>query len=338
MENATSVATEPTVDRRPPPPARHLSSETTRAALRIQAAVLTAARAFLAGEGFTELLPPIIGPVTDPGSRGSKQLDVDYYGHKYKVMTSGILYKQASLLAFDKLFFIAPNVRAEPPETCSTRRHLAEFHQIDVEVAGATRAEVMGIAERLLTHVVRHVLTSVPEQFEVLGRDPLAFVDLLAGPFDVLSHREAVAALHRLDYPQSPDAEIEWTGEELLSEQAVRPFFVTDYPKGSRGFYDRESTTEPGRLRNFDLLAPEGYGELVSGSERESDYATIVTRMRETGENPAKYRWYLDVVREGVPRSAGFGMGLERLTRFLTGLHSVWQVNAYPKIPGEVSP
>ncbi|HUQ58539.1 asparagine synthetase A [Lentzea sp.] len=338
MEHATSVAIAPAADRLPPPLARHLASDTTRAAMRIQQEVLGAARAFLRGEGFVELLPPVIGPVTDPGARGSKQLDVDYYGHKYKVMTSGILYKQASLLAFDKIFYIAPNVRAEPVETCNTRRHLAEFHQIDVEIAHGTRADAMGVAERLLTHVVKHALATVPDQFELLGRDPLAFAELLAGPFDVIGHRQAVEALHRLDYPQSPDAEIEWTGEELLSSKAERPFFVTDYPKGSRGFYDRESTTEPGRLRNFDLLAPEGYGELVSGSERESDYATIVTRMRETGENPAKYRWYLDVMREGIPNSAGFGMGLERLVRFLTGLDAVWQVNAYPKVPGEVSP
>ncbi|MFC5286571.1 asparagine synthetase A [Actinokineospora guangxiensis] len=322
----------------PPAPARHLSSAVTKAAMLLQNEVLRAVREFLGGEGFVELLPPVIGPVTDPGARGSKQLDVDYYGHRYKVMTSGILYKQASLLAFDKLFFIAPNVRAEPVETCSTRRHLAEFHQIDVEIAGGDRVAAMGVAERMLTHVVKHVLTTATEQLDALGRDHGALARLLEGPFDVLSHREAVTALHGLDYPQSPDAEIEWTGEEILSRQAARPFFVTDYPKGSRGFYDRESTEEPGRLRNFDLLAPEGYGEIVSGSEREADYATIVTRMRETGENPAKYRWYLDVVRQGIPRSAGFGMGLERLTRFLTGLDAVWQVNAYPKVPGRVAP
>ncbi len=327
-----------TVDRRPPAPAVHLASDTTRAAMRVQQSVLGAVRAFLGGEGFTELLPPVIGPVTDPGARGSKQLDVDYYGHKYKVMTSGILYKQASLLAFDRIFFIAPNARAEPPETCNTRRHLVEFHQIDIEAAGATRTEVMDIAERLLTHVVRHVLVDVPDRLEALGRDPLAFTELLSGPFDVVSHRNAVEALHRLGRPQSPDAEIEWESEELLSEQAARPFFVTDYPKGSRGFYDRESTTEPGRLRNFDLLVPGGYGEIVSGGEREADYARVVTRMRETGENPSKYRWYLDAIKAGVPHSAGFGMGLERLNRFLTGLDSVWQVSAYPKIPGEVAP
>jgi aspartyl/asparaginyl-tRNA synthetase len=306
--------------------------------MRVQHRVLLAAREFLDGEGFTELLPPVIGPVTDPGVRGSKQLDVDYYGHRYKLMTSGILYKQASLVGFEKLFYIAPNVRAEPPSTMSTGRHLAEFHQIDVEIARASRSEARGVAERLLVHVVRRVLDTAADELTALGRDPIVFTELLSEPFDVITHREAVDRLHGLQYPQSEDAEIEWEGEELLSHKASRPFFVTDYPKGSRGFYDRESRTEPGVLRNFDLIATGGYGELVSGSERESDYATIIARMRETGENPAKYKWYLDMVRDGIPASAGFGMGLERLTRFLTGLDSVWQVNAYPKVPGLVAP
>src|SRR5690349_3745567 len=119
----------------PPGPREHLSSPVTRTVLRIQNRILMAAREYLASEGFVELLPPIIGPVTDPGGRGSKQVDIDYYGHRYKLMTSAILYKQASLLAFDKIFYVAPNVRLEPLETCSTSRHLAEFHQIDVEAA-----------------------------------------------------------------------------------------------------------------------------------------------------------------------------------------------------------
>src|SRR4051794_32790181 len=129
MNHPPGAAGADIIEERPPELVHHLASPITRAAMRVQQQVLNAARTFLAAEGFTELLPPVIGPVTDPGVRGSKQLDVDYYGHRYKLMTSGILYKQASLLAFDRLFYLAPNVRAEPPETCSTRRHLVEFHQ-----------------------------------------------------------------------------------------------------------------------------------------------------------------------------------------------------------------
>ena len=330
--------TDETTPALPASPREHLSSPVTRSVLKIQHRMLTATREFLSGQGFTELLPPIIGPVTDPGARGAKQVDVDYYGHRYKLMTSAILYKQASLTAFDKIFCIAPNVRLEPLETANTSRHLAEFHQIDVEVANASRDGIMAVAEGLVAAVVREVVTHLPAELELLGRDAGAFADLLAGSFEQRTHATAVADLHSLGHDQSPDAEIDWAGEALLSRKSSKPFFVTDYPKGSRGFYDRENEQLPGFLRNFDLIAPEGYGELCSGSERENGYATIVARMRETGENPAKYGWYLRMVRDGIPPSAGFGIGLERFTRYIAGLDAVWQASAYPKVPGVALP
>jgi asparaginyl-tRNA synthetase len=280
----------------------------------------------------------LIGPVTDPGSRGSKQLDIDYYGHRYKLMTSAILYKQASLAAFPRLFYIAPNVRAEPPEAAQTSRHLVEFHQIDVEMANATRRQAQDVAEGLLTAIVRAVLDTAPDALAALGRDPRSFSGTLSGRFDLLTHAEAAARLRELQHRQSPDAEIDWQGEYLLSAKAERPFFIDDYPKGSRGFYDREDIARPGILNSFDLIAPGGYGEIASGAERENDYVRAVTRIRETGENPAKYRWYLEALRDGVPPSAGFGLGLERVVRFLTGLDHLWQVSAYPKVPGMASP
>jgi asparaginyl-tRNA synthetase len=304
----------------------------------VQDEALRAAREFLRGQGFIELLPPLIGPVTDPGGRGCKALDVDYYGHTYRLMTSAILYKQASLRGFGKLFYVAPNLRVEPPETALTGRHLVEFHQIDVEIAGADRRAAMDTVAQLLTHIAARVWERVPGELESLGRDRLAFAELLSGKFDECTHTEAVARLRGQGHPQSPDAEIGWAGEEELSRQADRPFFITDYPKGCRGFYDRQDPERPGVLRNFDLIVPDGYGELVSGSERESDYAAIVTRMRESGENPAKYEWYLRIAREGIPASAGFGMGVQRLVRFLTGLDALWQVSAYPKLPGVIAP
>ncbi|MDH6136261.1 asparaginyl-tRNA synthetase [Kitasatospora sp. MAA4] len=322
----------------PGDPRAHLSSPATRSTLRIQNQLLAAAREYLTSAGFTEMLPPVIGPVTDPGGRGSKQVDIDFYGHRYKLMTSAILYKQASLLAFDKIFCIAPNVRLEPLETANTSRHLAEFHQLDVEVAGASREQIIQLVEDLVVHMVQRTIAALPEEFAALGRDVDAFADLVQGMFARTTHAEAVADLHAVGHDQSADAEIDWAGEALLSSKSSRPFFVTDYPKGSRGFYDRESRTEAGVLRNFDLIAPEGFGELCSGSERTNDYAEIITRMRETGENPQKYRWYLELVKEGIPASAGFGIGVERLTRYVAGLDAVWQANAFPKLPGVVSP
>ncbi|CAA9403056.1 MAG: Asparagine--tRNA ligase related protein [uncultured Pseudonocardia sp.] len=315
----------------------HLRSPRTRAVLLLQNKIVDAARTFLTRNSVVEVRLPVIGPVTDPGARGAKQVDVDYYGRRYKLMTSAILYKQATLKVFDAIYTIAPNIRMEPLETATTHRHLAEFHQIDVEVAGASRAEAMRLAEGLVVHVVRECVSHCASELELLGRDTEA-LERACLRFGRTSHAEAAAALVSMGHPQDPGAELDWQGEELLSARAKMPFFVVDYPKGSRGFYDRESRTTPGVLRNFDLLAPEGYGELASGSERESDYVRLVTRMRETGENPAKYGWYLQLVRDGVPPSAGFGVGLERLTRYVAGLDAAWQASAYPKVPGVFAP
>ncbi|UVS77505.1 asparagine synthetase A [Actinokineospora sp. UTMC 2448] len=322
----------------PPGTREHLLSPVTQAALRVQNAITTGARDYLGAHGFQELMPPLIGPVTDPGIRGSKQVDVDFYGHRYKLMTSVILYKQASLLAFDKIFYVAPNVRLEPLETADTGRHLAEFTQIDVEVRDASREDVLELLQGLVRHIVTHVLRERRADLDLLGRDPAAFEALLREDFERMTHRAAVAQLRGLAHGQSADAEIDWAGEKLISEQTDRPFYIVDYPKGSRGFTDGESAAEPGILRNFDLIAPAGFGEVASGGERTHEYRRLIERMRETGENPAKYAWYLDLARDGLPASAGFGLGLERLTRYLCGLDFVWQANAYPKLPGIASP
>jgi asparaginyl-tRNA synthetase len=322
----------------PAPLREHLLSPVTATALRIQNAIAIASRDYLAANGFVELLPPMIGPVTDPGVRGAKQIDVDFYGHKYKLMTSVILYKQASLLTFDKIFYLAPNVRLEPLETATTGRHLVEFHQLDVEVRDASREEILDLLQGLVRHAVAHVVREHPADLAALGRDPEAFTPLLRDAFERMSHRDAVARLQGLRHGQSADAEIDWEGEKLISEQTDRPFFIVDYPKGSRGFTDGESATEPGTLRNFDLIAPAGFGELCSGGERTHEYRTLIERMRETGENPAKYTWYLDLAREGLPASAGFGLGVERFTRYVAGLDRVWQATAYPKLPGIAAP
>lgn len=322
----------------PVTPLEHISADSTRLVLQVQHALLAAVREFLSAHGFTELLMPIIGPVTDPGTRGSKQVDVDYYGHRYKLMTSAILYKQVSLLACDKIFCIAPNVRLEPLKTVGTHRHLAEFRQIDVEIAGATRQDAMGVSEAVVAHAVRDLVRKVPGKLRALGRDPDELAASVREPFGCLTHARAVDELHALAHAQGEYTEINWEAEEILSGKAAHPFFIIDYPKGSRGFYDREDPAQPGILKSFDLIAPIGYGELASGAEREFDYAKIVTRMRETGENPGKYRWYLDVVRTGIPASAGFGIGVERLTRYITGRSAIWEATAFPKVPGVAMP
>jgi asparaginyl-tRNA synthetase len=315
-------------------PALHLRNPQTRLALRIQHRIQDVIRAELTRMGFVEFLAPIVGPVTDPGIRGAKQGVIDYYGRDYRVMSSGILYKQLALQAFDKIFFNAPNLRMEPPETAGTGRHLAEFYQIDIEIARATYDGAMDVAEQITAAATSAIAKEFGSELKEHGRILLP----LKQPFPRLTHAECVKKLHDLGREQDPKAEIRWPEEEFLSAKSDTAFFIKDYPKGSRGFYDQEDPQRPGILRDFDLILPEGYGEVVSGAEREYRYERVIARMRETGENPAKYGWYVEMLKSGIPPSSGFGIGVERLTRFLTGLDAVWKTRPWPKVPGYACP
>src|SRR3970040_1968896 len=168
--------------------------------------------------------------------------------------------------------FFSPNVRLEPLETATTRRHLVEFVQVDVEEAGATYHDAMRRAEELVAHVHEYATTR-------------------------LRAEEALRLLAHHGREVAYGVEIPWDHEECLSSLFQEPFFISDYPRGSRGFYDREDPDHPGILRDFDLLYPEGYGEAISGAEREHEYAKVIARLRETGENPSKYGWDLTLLR-----------------------------------------
>ncbi len=302
--------------------------------LRIQATICMAAREYLNSLGFIELLPPIIGPVTDPGIRGAKQVTFNYYGREYKVMSSAILYKQMAIASLGKVYFFSPNIRLEPLDSIKTGRHLVEFVQIDVEEANASYHDAMNVAEGLLVHVIKRILEEHEDDLKDLGRE----LKVPSRPFKRMTHREAVDLLKSQGFNVSYNAEIPWEAEEALSRMHDEPFFVYDYPRGARGFYDREDPEKPNILRDFDLMYPEGYGEAASGAEREYEVEKVVARMRATGENPAKYGWYIEMLKYGIPPSAGFGIGVERLTRYICGLKTVWEARPYPKVAGIYSP
>jgi len=302
--------------------------------LRIQATICMAAREYLNSLGFIELLPPIIGPVTDPGIRGAKQVTFNFYGREYKVMSSAILYKQMAMASLGKIYFFSPNIRLEPLDSAKTGRHLVEFVQIDIEQAHASYFDAMEIAESLLTYVVKKVLKEHEEDLKDLGRE----LKVPRRPFKKLTHKEAVDILRSHGIEASYEHEIPWEAEKELSYMFEDPFFIYDYPRGARGFYDREDPERPGILRDFDMLYPEGYGEAVSGAERECKVEKVIERMKATGENPAKYGWYIEMLKYGIPPSAGFGIGVERLTRYICGLKAIWEARPYPKVAGIYSP
>jgi len=302
--------------------------------LTIQATICNALRESLAEQGFIEVLAPIIGPCTDPGIRGARQATVDYFGRTYKVMSSAILYKQMVVASLKKMFFFSPNIRMEPLETAKTGRHLCEFFQVDVEEADASYLDAISVAEKLLCHVLERTLELHEKDLASLGRK-LAVPEI---PFKRFTHREAVEFLRSKGHDASHSEELTWRNEQAISSMFDSPFFVYDYPRGSRGFYDREDPRRPGILRDFDMIYPEGYGEAASGAERENDYEIVARKMRAGGENPASYEWYMEMLKLGVPESAGFGIGVERLTRYVCGLKSIWAARPFPKVAGICSP
>jgi len=305
-----------------------------RCVLRIQDEVLSALRDFLRGEGFLEILAPIIGPVTDPGIRGAEQASVDFYGHPFKIMSSMILYKQMAVSSLGKVFALSPNVRIEPEEALTTGRHLSEFRQLDLEIAHASYLEVMKLGECMVSHVCAKVKERCADDLKSLGRD----LRVPGTPFNRMTHQDAVNLLLSKGFEVSQEEEIPWDAEEALSAMFDEPFWVFDYPMTARGFYDREDPEQPGILRDFDLLYPEGFGEAISGGEREYQLDRVLARMRAKGDDPSEYGWYIEMLREGVTPSAGFGIGVERLTRYICGLEKIWEALPFPKVPGVASP
>lgn len=299
---------------------------------RVQATVLRAIREHLDARGFVELLPPILGPATDPGIRGAGRVTVEFYGARYKLMSSAILYKQMMADVLGRIYFVSPNVRLEKPESAFTGRHLAEFFQVDVEVKGASYHDAMRVAEGLLSYVVGRVLEENWRDLEALGR----YLEPVRPPFPRLTYDQSLERLKAMGFEVARGEEIPWNMEEALSASFTTPFFLTDYPKTARGFYDREDPERPGVLRDFDLVYPEGFGEAASGAEREYEYEKVLKRLKESGEDPSEYGWYLEMLRGGISPSAGFGIGVERLTRYICGLPAVWEARPYPKVPGIV--
>ncbi len=302
--------------------------------LKVQDQILTSLRDFLRKDGFIEILAPIIGPATDPGIRGAKQVSIQYYDSPFKIMSSMILYKQMMVSSFEKIFALSPNIRLEPLESAKTVRHLAEFRQIDLEMVRASYDDAMNLAERLLTSAVRDVRENCAEELKGLGRQ----LKEAYGSFKRLTHKQAVELLRLNGYMVSYVEEFPWDAEAALSAMYGEPFFVYDYPLVSRGFYDREDPNRPGILRDFDMLYPEGFGEAISGGEREHTYEGVLKRMKLTGVDPEEYSWYLQMLKEGVPHSVGFGIGVERLTRWICGLKTIWEAVPFPKVPGISSP
>ncbi|MEO0136902.1 MAG: asparagine synthetase A [candidate division WOR-3 bacterium] len=299
---------------------RTIKSSRLRAILRIASEIRFIAGKFLREKGFLEINPVIISPLTDPLRHQVLDASIHYLGMKYQLTKSMIFHKQIALLSVDKIFIFSPNVRLEPPEYSSTGNHLIEFTQIDLEMRNATRETMMELAEEMIVEIISQVVKNCYNELSDLGRN----LKLPTRPFKRYRYLDL--------YNQYGNK-----FEMIISRASIEPFWVIDFPIEVREFYDREYEDKPGILCDMDLIYPEGYGEALSGGEREFKYERIVERMKIAGNNPEDFKWYLEFVKKGLFPSCGFGIGLERLTRFICGLNDVSEATLFPKTPGRWS-
>ncbi len=295
-------------------------SEALRRALRVQATILDSSREFLRSQGFVEILPVIISPITDPLTDYRVRGEVECYGFKYQITKSMIFHKQMALLAHPRIFCFSPNVRIEAVERQNSGKHLIEFVQLDLEVKEASREEIMRLGEELFRAIVVAVKEKCREELAFFGRS----LSIPESPFDRITYREAEAKY-------GPEF------EEKLSSSRTAPFWVVDFPLEGREFYDREDLSRPGILVDMDLYYPEGYGEALSGGEREYQLERICQRIKQKGIQLEAFALYLEVAKRGLYPSAGFGIGIERLTRYLCGLKQIELTRLFAKLPGELS-
>ncbi|MEM0130347.1 MAG: asparagine synthetase A [Thermoplasmatales archaeon] len=270
---------------------------------------------YLDRKGFVEINPVIISPISDPLNHPVGDPVVDYYGHKYRITKSMIFHKQLALTYLTKIYSFSPNVRIEPIDRARTKRHLSEFTQLDLEVRDRQREYVMELAEGMINTAIRDVKKNVDAE----NLNP--HLRISPTPFKKIRYKDAFEKYGR-------------TFEEELSSKHKAPFWIIDIPLQEREFYDREIDSS-GYLRDMDLIYPYGYGEAISGGEREYEYDRIRERIRKKGQREEEFSLLLEAARIGLHPSSGFGIGIERFVRFIVGADDISQVALFPKKIGE---
>lgn len=313
----------------------YIRGERAMRAARLYHELLRVARGFLAERGFLEIEAPMVGIVSDPGLRGARKLVTKAYGRELELMSSVIMYKQLMASVFEKIFYVARNVREEPVENAKTGRHLFEFTQLDLEWALSSMEDVMRLAEDLIYHAFEKLRKESPELLGAVADEP----ELLRPPYPVLTYDEALDKLKSMGVEERWGQELSQAGETKLSEALGKPFWLVMFPSASRGFYYYPLESDPRYNMDFNLILPRGYGEVIDGGCREYRYERLKKRIESLGESVEKYSWFLEMAKQGgVAPSCGWGLGVERMVRFLAGLEHVAYASPHPRLPGVVSP
>jgi len=313
---------------------RHLWLRSSRqhAIMRVRSAVVRACRDYFDSRGFTLVDAPIFTPAACEGT--TTLFAVDYFGTPAYLTQSGQLYMEAGAMAFGKVYCFGPTFRAEKSKT---RRHLTEFWMIEPEVAFADLDDDMALAEDFLVEVVGRVVSERRAELTLLERD-LAPLERVQKPFPRIRYEEALALLAAEGKPLAFGDDFGGDEETVLSQRFDRPVMVHRYPAASKAFYMKPDPADPRLALCVDVLAPEGYGEIIGGGQREDDVAALEHRIAEHQLPAEAFGWYLDLRRYGTVPHAGFGMGIERMVAWLCGLHHVRETIPFPRMLERLTP
>ena len=319
---------------------RHLWIRSSRQAaiLRVRAEIIKAARDFFDDRGFTLTDPPIITPAACEGT--TTLFPVDYFEDQAYLTQSGQLYIEATAMALGKVYSFGPTFRAEKSKT---RRHLTEFWMVEPEVAYATLDDVMDLAEGLLTSLVKRCLERRRTDLQTIGRD-IAKLEKIAPPFPRISYDEAIQKLQEGFTKGALESKFEWGGdlgspdETYLSSQYEKPVMVHRYPAKVKAFYMEPDPQRPELALCVDVLAPEGYGEIIGGSQRMASHELLLKRIHEHELPEEAFKWYLDLRKFGSVPHGGFGMGIERAVAWICGLEHVRETIPFPRMLNRLYP
>jgi len=310
---------------------RHLSIRGRKAVatMKIRAEVIGAAFDFFRGKGFTLISAPSFVQAAVEG--GSTLFEVEYFGKKAYLSQSAQFYEEAALAGLEKVWICQPAFRAEKSRTA---KHLTEFWMIEAESAFADQEANMRLQEELVASLVDRVLERRGDELQTLGRKLLK-IEL---PLERIPYDAILGASRSQGVPFERGEDIPAEAERLVSLSKSAPFFVTEFPLSARSFYHMTYEDRPEVTMSADLIAPEGFGELATGGQRIAEYYPLLQRIKSQDLPTEAFSWYLDLRRFGMPFHSGFGMGVERVTRWVAGLKNIRSASLFPRTMTRVSP
>lgn len=313
---------------------RHLWLRSKRqwAIMRIRATIIKSVRDFLDDHGFLLVDAPILSANACEGS--STLFSTDYFGTPAYLSQSGQLYNEATAMAFGRVYCFGPTFRAEKSKT---RRHLTEFWMVEPEMAYCDWSQNCDVQEQFVTYIVRRVLEQRSEELAIIERDT-SLLEKIVTPFPRIPYDEAVQLLQTAGSPIQWGDDFGGDEETIISNQFEQPVFVHGYPKSVKAFYMKVNPDNKQTVLCADLLAPEGYGEIIGGGQREDDYDVLLDRVHAEGLSETDYQWYLDLRKYGSVPHSGFGLGIERTVAWICKLPHVRETVPFPRLLEKIYP